>query len=68
MRIESGADGSILTVPDFDAIGMWNFDTDPWPDLACRFAGRNLTADERAQLGPGSAEISMNRHVVSDTT
>ena len=42
----------MLTVPDSDGLGLWNFDTDSWADIACRFAGTNLTADEWAQVGP----------------
>ena len=52
-RIEFSGDGSILSVPRFDGtIALWNFDTDTWADVACAYAGRNLTADEWAQVGP----------------
>ncbi len=52
-RIEFSGDGSILSVPRFDGtIALWNFDTDTWADVACAHAGRNLTADEWAQVGP----------------
>ena len=51
-RVQFTADGSLLAVPAGDAISLWNFDTDSWADLACRFAGRNMAADEWVQLGP----------------
>jgi len=31
---------------------VWNVDPDTWPELACRAAGRNMTADEWEQFGP----------------
>ena len=31
---------------------LWNLDIDSWPVIACRAAGRNLTASEWDQLGP----------------
>jgi serine/threonine protein kinase/WD40 repeat protein len=52
-RIEFTADGSILSVPLGDgSIDLWNFDTDAWADIACQYAGRNLTEEEWEQLGP----------------
>lgn len=33
----------------------WDLDVTRWPDLACRAAGRNLTADEWRQFGPSRA-------------
>jgi serine/threonine protein kinase/WD40 repeat protein len=31
---------------------IWNYDTDTWPDIACRVAGRNLTRAEWESVGP----------------
>ncbi len=39
-------------MPAEGAISLWNFDTDTLADLACRFAGRNMSADEWSQFGP----------------
>ncbi len=55
-RIEFSADGSILGVPSGDHVTPRNSDTGTWADLACAYAGRNLTAQEWEQLGPRTSE------------
>jgi WD40 repeat protein len=51
-RMQFTADGSLLAVPADGAVHLWNFDTDSWADIACRFAGRNLTPEEWNEFGP----------------
>jgi WD40 repeat protein len=54
--MEFTADGSVLSVPTAKGVSLWNFDTDTWVEIACQFAGRNLTEDEWEQVGPRTVE------------
>ena len=54
--LEFTADGSILSVVTEDRVTLWNYDTDSWAEIACEYAGRNLTADEWDQFGPRTIE------------
>jgi hypothetical protein len=45
-------DGKRLTRVEGDHVQIWNLQPETWPDIGCRAAGRNLTADEWAQFGP----------------
>ena len=48
-----GADGVEAAVTAVgEHILMWNLEVDTWFDLACRAAGRNMTAEEWEQFGP----------------
>jgi hypothetical protein len=42
---------ALATVVD-DTVVMWNLDLDAWPEIACRAAGRNMTAAEWEEFGP----------------
>jgi serine/threonine protein kinase/WD40 repeat protein len=55
-NIDFTADGKQLSVSTDDRVTLWNYDTDTWPDIACKLAGRNLTEDEWNQLGPRTVE------------
>ena len=54
--MEFTADGSVLSVATEDRVTLWNYDTDSWADIACEYAGRNLSADEWEQFGPRTTE------------
>ena len=55
-RIEFSGDGTILSVPNEDRVTLWNYDTDSWAEIACEFAGRNMTREEWDQFGPRTIE------------
>jgi WD40 repeat protein len=42
----------LLADPGPAGYTLWNYDTDSWPDIACRVAGRNLTRAEWESFGP----------------
>ncbi|MGD9752007.1 MAG: hypothetical protein AB7W59_13535, partial [Acidimicrobiia bacterium] len=48
-------DQLVLATVDGDAVHVWNLDVATWPAIACRAAGRNLSAREWAQFGPRGA-------------
>ncbi len=48
----AGADRLNLVTTLGDYAMVWNLNTDEWPEIACRAAGRNLTADEWEKFGP----------------
>lgn len=39
-------------MPCDDRVTPWNLDTDTWAELACEYAGRNLTREELEQFEP----------------
>jgi WD40 repeat protein len=45
-------DRLLLTTLLGEHVLVWNLDVATWPSIACRAAGRNLTADEWRQFGP----------------
>jgi hypothetical protein len=46
------ADAKLLATTTGTEAVIWNVDVESWPDIACRAAGRNMTADEWEELGP----------------
>jgi WD40 repeat protein len=49
-------DGTVLTQLNGAYVGVWDFDVDNWPNIACEFAGRNMTAEEWDDFGPQTIE------------
>jgi WD40 repeat protein len=46
------ADAKLLATTTGTEAVIWNVDVESWPDIACRAAGRNMTADEWPVFGP----------------
>ncbi len=44
--------GEYAVTVDGEHVLIWDLRFERWPDLACRFAGRNLTPGEWNQYGP----------------
>jgi hypothetical protein len=49
------ADAKLLATTTGTEAVIWNVDVESWPDIACRAAGRNMTATEWEELGPQDA-------------
>ncbi|MFW2336410.1 hypothetical protein, partial [Ilumatobacter sp.] len=54
--LQLGGDGTVMTRIGPVAVSIWNLDLDTWADVACEFAGRNMTADEWDEFGPNTID------------
>ncbi len=49
-------DGTVLANINAAYVSVWDLDVDNWANIACEFAGRNMTAEEWAEFGPQTIE------------
>jgi len=49
-------DGTVMTRITGAFVSVWNLDTSTWADVACEFAGRNMTAVEWDEFGPNTID------------
>ena len=47
---------TVLTQLGGAYVAAWDLDVDNWAEVACEFAGRNMTAEEWAEFGPQTIE------------
>jgi hypothetical protein len=54
--VQRNGDGSVLTYVTRSHASVWNLATSTWANVACDFAGRNMTEEEWAEFGPQTVE------------
>jgi WD40 repeat protein len=56
VNIAPSTNGRYLAVAQGERVLVYEFDVGSWFDVACAAAGRNMTAEEWSQFGPGDTE------------
>ncbi len=54
--VQLSDDGTVMTRITGAYVSVWNLDIDTWADVACEFAGRNMTAEEWDEFGPDTID------------